>query len=37
MATIPQQQQKTLLDIEIKAVDMKEDDIVSSPIVFHAS
>jgi hypothetical protein len=29
MATIPQQKQKTALDIEVKAVDMKEEDIVS--------
>lgn len=31
MATIPQQNKKTSLDIEIKAVDMQDIDIVSTP------
>jgi hypothetical protein len=35
MATIPQQKQKTALDIEIKAVDMQEDDIVSIHPLIH--
>lgn len=33
MATIPQQNKKTSLDIEIKAVDMQDIDIVSTPPV----